>query len=304
MATILITGGTGLIGSRLQQLLLAKGHQVIIVSRDVERKSDHPGLRYAYWDVHHGKMDTWAIAAADCIVHLAGAGVADKRWSAARKKEILDSRVNSSRLLGNILRTVSNNVKAFISASATGWYGPDPVVPNPSPFHEEMPAATDFLGSVCRQWEQSVDEAAGDRRVVKLRTGIVWSKDGGAIPELKKSLKWGIAAIPGNGTQVMSWIHLDDLVRLYVRAIEDNDMEGVFNAVTPYPVSYNVLLNELVRTHARFAIRAHIPSWLMKLVLGEMSIEVLKSATVSAEKLLEHGFAFELPDVSSAIRMV
>ncbi len=304
MATILITGGTGLVGSHLRDLLLARGHKVIILSRSVPNSPALKGITYAHWDIKKQQMDESAIARADCIVHLAGAGVADKRWTPRRKREILESRVASSQLLGQMLRKVPNHVKTFISASATGWYGEDPIIPNPTPFQEDQPAATDFLGSVCKQWEQSVDEAAGNRRVVKLRTGIVWSKDGGAIPRLRDPLQWRIAAIPGNGRQVMSWIHIDDLTRLYLRAIEDASMEGAYNAVSPHPIDYNTLLKELAQTYGRFALRVHIPSWLLKLVIGEMSIEILKSATVSASKLLEAGFSFELPDPSGAIKLV
>jgi uncharacterized protein (TIGR01777 family) len=167
---------------------------------------------------------------------LAGAGIADKRWTKKRKKEIRDSRVKSSGLIVKSLSELPNNVKAVVSASAIGWYGADSVIPNPKPFREDDPPDAGFLGETCREWEAGIEPVTGlGKRLVKLRTAIVMSNAGGALKEFKNPLRFGVAPILGNGRQVMSWIHIDDLVRLYIAAIENEKLEGVYNAAAPYP---------------------------------------------------------------------
>ncbi len=204
MSTILITGGTGLIGNALTKMLLEKGHRIIILSRS-SRKSLNSNLNYALWDVKKQTIDANAIIEADYIIHLAGAGVADKRWSEKRKNEIKESRTQSSTLLVNALKNNTNKVKAVISASATGWYGEDDhQSAGKKPFAEEKPSAADFLGETCRLWEASIEPVTAlGIRLVKLRTGIVLSNDGGAFAEFIKPLKMGIAAVLGSGMQTI-----------------------------------------------------------------------------------------------------
>jgi len=307
MATILITGGTGLVGRALRKALLEKGHSVIILTRKIEVMANHPqsknGIQWAQWNVESQTIDKDAVAKADYIIHLAGAGVADKRWTKNRKQEILDSRVKSGALLVNALNKIENKVKAVITASAIGWYGADPVIPNPNPFLEDAPADTAFLGDTCRQWEQSIEPVTQiKKRLVKLRIGIVLSKDGGALKEFIKPLQFGVAAILGNGKQMISWIHIDDLVNMFLAAIENENMNGVYNAVAPQPVSNKELTLELARSRKKFFIPFYVPSFILKLMLGEMSIEILKSATVSSTKIHQAGFNFKFPDIKSALK--
>ncbi len=304
MATITITGGTGMIGTVLTQALLARKHRVIILTREGEKKkAETEGLSYAEWNMASRKIDERAIKQADYIVHLAGANVAGKRWTRKRKQEIVDSRVKSGELIVHSLRNIPNNVKAVISASAIGWYGPDPVVPNPDPFREDAPASDDFLGRTCLAWEKSLEPAkALGKRLVYLRTGIVLGKEGGALQEFRRPLKFGFATILGSGKQVISWVHIDDLVRLYIAAIEKDEMTGAYNAVAPMPVSNKDLVLQLARKKkGRFFIPIYVPAFALKLVLGEMSVEVLKSATVSCAKLHVEGFTFLYPSLDAAL---
>ncbi|HTL07135.1 MAG TPA: TIGR01777 family oxidoreductase [Chitinophagaceae bacterium] len=308
MATILITGGTGTIGKALTRLLLQHNHQVIILTRSAPQQRSAPaaGIEYAAWNVEAQTIDAAAVQRADYIIHLAGAGVADKRWTSKRKKEILNSRTQSSALLVKALQETPNKVKAIVSASAIGWYGPDPIVPNPKPFEESAPADPGFLGETCRLWEDSIAPVITlDKRLVILRTGIVLSNEGGALVAFKKPLRAGIAAILGSGRQVISWIHVDDLCLMYLRAITDNTMAGVYNAVAPTPVSNKRLTIDLATAvRKNFYIPVYVPSFVLKLLLGQMSEEVLRSATVSAAKIRAAGFNFIYPSLQAALNQL
>lgn len=303
MNTILITGGTGLVGNALTKALLSKGYSVIILTRQKDKQSSIPNLSYAHWDINNMTIDEQAFEQVTHIIHLAGAGVADKRWTKKRKQEIIDSRVKSGELLVQSLKTIPNKVQALISASAIGWYGADPEVPNPNPFKEDDKAATDFLGSTCKLWEEST-KPVGEmgKRLVHIRIGIVLSKYGGALKEFIKPQKFGIAAILGNGKQIISWIHIGDLVNIFITAIENETMQGAYNAVAPTPVSNKELTIALAKARGKFYIPVHIPSFLLKIVLGEMSIEVLKSATVSGEKILATGIQFNYNKIEDALQ--
>lgn len=300
MATITITGGTGLIGAALTKKLLEKGHEVIVLTR--QEKPAQGRIRYKVWDVENEQIDAAAITEADYLVHLAGANVAEGRWTEKRKQQIIDSRVKSGEMLTNALNTTPNKVKAVISASAIGWYGPDPQIPNPHPFREADRAAADFLGSTCRLWEASIQPVTAlGKRLVIFRTGVVLSNNGGAYAEFKKPVKLGAATILGNGNQMISWIHMDDLVRLYTTALEDNQWQGVYNAVAPHPVSNKTLIQEIARQSRKWAFPFHVPSFALKLALGGMSVEVLKSATVSSQKAMDSGFQFIYPSIGKAV---
>ncbi len=298
MATICITGGTGLIGKALTTYLSAKGHAIIILGRSAKSNSNN-SVTYKQWDPVNGTIDRDAIAQSDFIFHLAGAGVADKRWTAKRKEEIRKSRVDGSALLVKSLTEIPNKVQAVISASAIGWYGPD----NGKPFTETDPPHNDFLGSTCADWENSIEPVTAlGKRLVKLRTGIVLSNEGGAFVEFKKPLKFGLASILGSGKQMVSWIHVLDLIRLYEYAMENEQLNGVFNAVAPNPVSSKDLtLTMAKKMRGKAFITAPVPSFVLKVVLGEMSIEVLKSATVSAAKIQKTGFQFSFPTIEAAV---
>jgi uncharacterized protein (TIGR01777 family) len=305
MQTVLITGGTGLIGKALTKHLTAKGYKVAVLTRKKPQvssnKIQNANIEYGEWNVATQTIDIKAVQKADHIIHLAGAGVMDKRWSEAYKKEIVESRTKSSELIFNTLKNNSNSVKTIVSASAIGWYGPDIITGKY--FVETDEADKSFLGETCRLWEANIEpvEQLG-KRLVKLRTGIVFSNDGGDFVEFKKSLQFGVAAILGNGKQIISWIHIDDLCKLYINAIENEKLSGSYNAVAPEPIANKQLIVEIAKKiKGKFFIPAHVPEFVLKIILGEQSIEVLKSTTVSCEKIRQTGFSFLYPTVEMAL---
>ena len=198
----------------------------LVIARQSNNGQSNPSI--AHWNIATGEIDKDAIAKADYIIHLAGAGVADKRSTKERKKEIVESRTKSSALLVKALQEIDNNITAVVSSSAIGWYGADTNASRKNGFTENELSSTDFLGETCRLWEESIEPVrALDKRLVKLRTGIVLSNEGGALAEFKKPLKAGIAAILGTGNQVVSWIHIDDICRMYLAAIQNEEMSGL-----------------------------------------------------------------------------
>lgn len=296
MPTVLIAGGTGLIGTRLTTLLQEKGYEVWILSRSA-------GEGRVVWDIESGMIDMEAVSKADYIIQLAGASVSEKRWTSKRKEEIQFSRVASSALLVKALKETTHHVKAVISASAIGWYGADNELSAKAGFTETDPPSNGFLGETCKLWEAAIDPVNDMHiRLVKLRTGIVLSREGGALVAFQKPVQAGIAAILGNGDQEISWIHIDDLCRIYIYCLEHENIEGVFNAVAPATVSNKKLqLSIAQKIKGKYFIPIHIPAFLLKLVLGEMRMEVLKSTTVSCAKIKAAGFHFYYPSLEAAL---
>jgi uncharacterized protein (TIGR01777 family) len=301
MQTILITGGTGLVGKKLSSLLSSKGYKVIILTRGLPKTTSENKLEYALWDVKRQTIDVSALQKADYIVHLAGAGVVDRKWTEAYKKEIEESRTLSSKLLINTLREHPHHVKAIISSSAIGWYGEDKK-PGEA-FAEGAAPDSSFLGITCKLWEESIEPASDmGIRVCKLRTGIVLSNDGGALAEFKKPIKLGVAGILGSGRQMVSWIHIDDLCRMFIYAIENSTLQGSYNAVAPSPVSNKELTLKLASLmKGKFFIPLHVPSIVLRIMMGNRSVEVLKSCNVSCDKIRKTGFDFSYPTIDSAL---
>ena len=301
MQTVLLTGGTGLVGKAFTQLLTSKGYQVIILSRGKKEIVTEPNVTYAQWNVATEEIDIEAVKKADYIIHLAGAGVMDKKWTEQYKKEIVDSRVKSGALIVNTLKNNEHNVKAIVSASAIGYYGEDKI--DNYFFTETDKPAEGFLGSTCQLWEDSIDYANSlGIRVAKMRIGIVFSNNGGALAEFVKPLKFKLATILGKGSQVISWIHIDDLCRQFLFAIENEDIKGAYNAVAPNPVTNKNLMLKLARKIAgKFYFPFYIPSFFLKLMMGGRSIEILKSTTVSCKKITDAGFNFLYNEVDEAL---
>jgi uncharacterized protein len=291
---ILITGASGLIGKRLTDLLLKKGYQVSHLSRS-SKSGRVPSF---VWDVDKDEMDSKALEGVDAIIHLAGAGVADKRWTKSRKEEILMSRVKSTELLHNTLLATPNTVKAVVSASAIGYYG--------FQFNEELteeskPGA-DFLAKVTNQWEAEVDKLAALKiRVVKLRIGIVLSEKGGALVEMAKPIRWGVGSPLGTGSQYISWIHLDDLCEMFIHAIDTDQMNGAFNAVSGNWVTNEEITKAIARELKKPLWLPNVPAFVLKIIVGEMAAIVLGGSKVTADRIKGTGFKFIYDKLEAAL---
>lgn len=293
---VLVTGGTGLVGTRLTSLLLEKGYQVRYLSRNPGKVSEVESFS---WDIDRQTIDEKALDGVDYIIHLAGAGVADKKWTTQRKKEILQSRTKSTEVLRSALANKDHQVKAFISASAVGYYGWDT---GGVWKKEDSRFGDDFLATVTKSWEAEVDQVEKlGIRVAMLRIGIVLSDKGGALKELTKPIKWGAGAALGKGDQYMSWIHLDDLCKMFIHALENDTIQGIYNAVAPNPVTNKELSKLSAKVLGKPFFLPNVPGFVLKLALGEMASMVLGGNRVSSEKIQNDGFTFTYPEVEPAL---
>jgi hypothetical protein len=293
--TILITGGTGLVGAKLCEQLMADGNTVIVLTRkkEITTSTFNPQkINYAYWSVDENYIDENAFSQANAIVHLAGESVAAKRWTTKQKQIIVDSRVKTGELLIQYLATKKNKVKTIVAASAIGWYKPQ--INLALKYQEEDEPNNDFLGETCKQWEQIMHPAKNlGIRLVTVRIGIVLSSQGGALKEFLTPIKYGFATIMGNGKQLISWISILDLCRLINFSVTNEKIQGVYNAVAPNPISNKSFMLQLaVHQRGKWFIALHIPSFILKNLLGDMSIEILKSSNISCKKIVDAGFSF------------
>jgi len=293
MEKVLITGGSGLIGRRLSFLLKSRGYEVRILSRSNNPKNNYKTF---VWNVSEQYINDSAFEGLNHIIHLAGAGIADKRWSEKRKKEIIASRVASTNLLYNSVKRLKTPLNSFISASATGYYG---AVTSETIFEEKDKPAKDFLGKVCSLWEDSIFQFNEIKiRTVALRTGIVLSKDGGAL----KKMKTPIITSLGNGKQYMPWIHIDDLCELYIKAIEDEQFKGAFNAVSPEHISNLSFSKKISKIFNYPFLALGAPSLILQIVFGEMSTIILNGSRISANKIKQAGFKFKFENFEKALK--
>ncbi|MEJ7643018.1 MAG: TIGR01777 family oxidoreductase [Chryseolinea sp.] len=296
MKTILITGGSGLIGGELTKSLQQRGYNV----RHLAREKRTRDVEVFTWGIDRQEIESGALQGVDVIIHLAGAGVADKRWTEARKKEILESRTKSTLLLSNELKKGSHNVQSFICASAIGYYGIDC---KGEIYKEESGPGSDFLADVTKRWEH-ITEAINDQaiRVVTIRTGVVLTARGGALQEMARPIKFYVGAPLGSGEQVISWIHIEDHCNIIIKAIEDVQWEGPYNSVAPHPVTNKQFTEAIAKVLGKPLILPNIPSVVLKGLLGEMSSVVLFGCNVSAAKVMDAGFEFKFVKVEDALR--
>ncbi len=297
MSTILIGGGSGLIGTRLSQMLSKKGHKVILLSRKKNLQAKYP--KYA-WDLKKGTIDMEAVKQADYIINLAGAGIADKRWSDARKKEIIDSRLKSNSLIKQAVENLEQVPKAIIAASAIGFYGDraDQLM------NEDTQAGdTGFLAESTKAWEAAISDFSSlPTRLVKIRVGIVLSTQGGALKPFILQDKFRMGTYFGDGKQFYSWIHIDDICRIFIYAIENEQMNGTYNGVSPNPIRLYDFVKSLAKAQDKSVIMIPAPAFAIKLGMGEMAEIVLSSTKVSAQKIEKQGFKFEYPELIPALQ--
>ena len=288
MANILITGGTGLVGSRLTEILIHKKHSVHILTRSPEQKNEFK------WDIKNNFIDDAAFNGVDYIVHLAGAGIADERWTDERKKIIIDSRVESANLLFKKVKELNINLKGFISASGSGYYG---AITSDKIFVENDKAGSDFLGEVCVKWEAAAQQFKDlNIPVTILRTGIVLSKTGGALEKMKTP----IISPLGSGNQYLPWIHIDDLCGMYTYAIEHH-LEGIYNAVAPDHQTSKTFSKTLAKSVGRPFIGFGVPSFGLKLLFGDMAKILLEGSRLSAKKIEKNGYSFQFENLKKAL---
>lgn len=297
---ILVTGATGLIGQELVSLLLEKGHSINYLTTSVNKKIAKPNCYGYYWNPESNTIDENCLINVDAIIHLAGASIA-KRWTKSYKQEILDSRIQSAQLLYNTLKNNPHQVKQFVSASAIGIYPESEIIS-----YDEATIETDtgFLADVVKKWEESADKFRLLKiKVAKIRTGVVLAAKGGALPEIARPIKWGLGANIGNGRQIQSWIHIDDLVRLYAFVVE-SQLEGIYNGVSPNPISNAELTRTIAKVLQKPLLLPNIPEFVLKLILGEMALLLFSSKNCSANKILKQGFKFKYTNIDSAIKAI
>ena len=298
-STVLITGGSGLIGRYLTSALLVNGYKVSHLSRNANQFGK---VRVFRWDPEKGILDPLVFEGVDYIVHLAGANIGEKRWTGSRKSEIINSRIVSAKLLHKVITENNIPIKAFISASAVGYYGSSS---SDKIFTENDQPADDFLGTVCRKWEEAADYFSGiGARVVKIRTGVVMEKSDSALSKMMMSARFGFLVQTGNGRQYMPWIHITDLCNIYLKAISDPEMNGAYNAVSPQYVTHKVFVKTLGQVIGKPVFPVPVPDFILKAALGEISDVVLKGSRVSAEKIGKSGYTFLYPELDGALKEV
>ncbi|MGB0524062.1 MAG: TIGR01777 family oxidoreductase [Flammeovirgaceae bacterium] len=292
---ILITGGTGLIGTRLTQLLQEKGHEISYLSRS-KRKDDQ--VTYYQWNPTEGYIEEGAIENADYVIHLAGANVAEKRWTKARKEVIVNSRTQTTQLLAQKLAETNHEVKGFIAATAVGIYG---FTGERIAFEDSKPGS-DFLAHVCQQWEAEVDRIADTGlRTVKIRVGVVLSEEAGALYEIAKPIRMYAGAPLGSGKQYIPWIHIDDICRIFMHAIEAETLQGAFNGVAPNPVTNAELTRITAHVLEKPLFLPNVPKIALEMMFGEMAEIVLNGSKVSCQKIQDAGFQFKFSEPEKAV---
>jgi uncharacterized protein len=304
--TIILTGGTGLIGSQIFKRLTLRGDRVILFVRNPDKaKSDVPGAaEYVKWDALVETSD-WqkVIPQADAVVHLAGVTVG-MRWDEDYKKKIYDSRITSTRALVDAMKNSSKKPDTFISSSAVGYYGNQAHDANVQELNEDSDAGTDFLAKVCVDWEaEALKATALGIRVSVIRTGVVLSKAGGALAKMMTPFKLFVGGPIGSGEQWVSWIHLDDEVRTFLFALDNSVVEGAVNATAPKPETMNRLAESLGAALNRPSIMA-VPKIALQALFGEAADVIAEGQRVIPKKLLALGFKFEHPDLQEAVKSI
>lgn len=305
--TILIAGGTGLIGNALQSMLTDKGYHVRLLTRTPK------GPNQFFWNPAHcpasafgslpdDAINRQALEGVHAVVNLAGAGIADKRWTPARKRELLESRIRSTNLIVRAIEEMNHKPAVLVNASAIGYYGNSG---ERLMTENDLPVEEAFMVDLCEKWEKiaALAQVHGIRTAV-IRIGVVLAREGGALPQLDQPLRWGVAPYFGDGQAWWSWIHLKDICKMFIWAIENQQVNGIYNGVAPHPVRNLELVREIIKAKKAKALALPVPAIAMRMALGQMSAVVLNSNRISAQKALEAGFQFEFDRIDAALNQL
>ncbi len=293
---ILIAGGTGLIGKRLSELLIKKGYEVLLLSRTPQSNAT---ISTYQWNLFQGTIDEEALHQVDYIINLAGANVADQRWSQRRKKILIDSRVYGAATFAKYIEEGLLQPKAYISASAIGIYGNT----GEQMVTENASKGEGFLADCTEAWESAFSKIAKvNIRTVGLRIGIVFSSSGGALEKMLLPFKFRIANWFGNGKQYYSWIHIEDVCQMFIWALENENTNGFYNAVAPEAISNKELIQEIKKIKNKKYLSFPIPAFLLRLFLGQMADIILHGSKVSPQKIIQEGFQFQFSDLNKALK--
>ena len=293
---ILITGGSGLVGSSLINVLLGMNYDVAILTRN---PSSNLNINQYFWDPSKFLIDEDALIDIDCIVHLAGTNISDNRWTKKQKQIIYSSRVESAEFLYQKIKELDVPLKSFVSSSAVGCYG---TITTDQIYTEQDHNADDYLGQLCTMWETKADQFINlGCKVSKVRTGIVLSSKGGVLPKMIFPFNWCLGAALGSGNQFIPWIHIDDLCAIFTNIINENIPSGVYNGVAPETITNNDLTCIIAKELNMPLWLPNIPSWVLKIIFGEMSSILLNGSRVSSKKLIQSGFEFKYLTIRSAI---
>ncbi|MFA6676556.1 MAG: TIGR01777 family oxidoreductase [Bacteroidales bacterium] len=291
---VLITGANGMLAKHLAKRLSGE-YSVRYLTRTVTKDDEFS------WDLKSHYIDTRGLIGVNYIIHLAGASVMNKRWSEEQKQSILSSRVDSARLILDELKKHKLSIDAFISASAIGYYG---TMTSETIFNEASPQGSDFLSYVCGQWENKALSFQSENvaeRVSILRCGLVLAKNGGALKEMIKPIRYGFGSGLGTGKQYMPWIHIDDLCDMFKFMIENENINGIFNAVAPEHITNIELVQNIAKILHKKIWLPHIPSFIIKSLFGERAVILLEGSRISSDLIINKGFSFKYDNLEKAL---
>lgn len=295
MKNILITGGTGLIGSEIRKMLEEKSWNTAILTRNKQQT----GKNSFYWNYDEGVVDKAAIEFADVIIHLTGENISSRRWTEKQKKKILDSRVGYTRLLYDAVKNSVKRPEKIVSASAIGYYG---AITSDKIFSENDSPGDDFISEVVKAWEEELKKL-GELGIAHniLRIGVVMSPKGGALAKMITPVRYYTGSPIGSGKQFMPWIEISDLARMFLFLIESDISGEIFNAVAPQHITNGELMEKLAKAMRRPMILPPVPTWALRLLFGEMSVIMTTGSRVSSQKIRDTGFEYEYKDIVNVL---
>jgi uncharacterized protein (TIGR01777 family) len=296
MAVVLISGGTGLVGKVLTERLLSLGHEVRLLSRNPKNTTT---IKSYYWNLESLEIDERAFNGVEHIVHLAGSGIADKKWTKERKEEIINSRVKSMQLITSIVKKQNLILKSFVGASAIGIYGMTSI---DKTFTESDLGENSFLTRSCIEWEKSYSEIQTlSSRFSIIRIGVVLSKHGGALKKLVPLFRLGLGSAIGSGKQYMPWIHVQDLASIFTECLFNSNYSGVYNAVSSEETTNDQFSKAIAKSLSKPFFLPRVPAFILKIAFGEMASILLEGSRISNEKLLKQGFKFKFKTLPDAL---